>query len=583
MSGRRIPIVVVLIALLVAAAVAGNRRVRADAGVRESALAASIPLDGVRSSAWYCSGGPVGRGPSGDQVTISDVGSHSVRVAIDVMVADTAERGAPERFVTVPARSSTTIQVASLSRVPSAALVVQPLGGGVVVEQGYALNGDIAMAPCATQTSSSWYFAAGSSVGGAQTWLSLFNPFGVDAVVDVEADSENGFRAPGSLQGLVVPHGSRLAVRIDQTVAEQRIAAVAVRARGGSRIVATQSVVQPRGAGASSVSMSLGALAPSRSWMFADNRSQTGTVQQLVLANPGGVDATARVSVVPDVAATIEPRIVRIPATTAVAVDFSSVVPAGVAYTLVVQSAVPIVAETRQTYVAGTVGLVTEVGSPSAATRWSFTGGPFTATGLGGGQRRVAAGYDLTVVMKVGATASQIGAMHSLLPNNGHIQRVHTVTRDVALNAFRSTARDNPALLGTVTRDMVPVTFDVAVESSHWIEPLRSYLAAKDGVATVVTVANEGPLLADDVVVLNPGSRPVTVSMTATAGGKASVGAGMTGIVIAPGRQATVSLLPLAERNAAVVVRATGPVVAERLTAGPWGVSRAPGVPWFRG
>jgi hypothetical protein len=580
MSGRRIPVVVVLIALLVAAAVAGNRRVRAVAEVREPTLAASIPRAGVRSSAWYCSGGPVGRGASGDQVTISNVSSHAVRVAIDVMVA--AQETA-EHFITVAASSTTTIQVASLSRAPSAAVVVQPLGDGVVVEQGYALNGDIAMAPCATQTSPGWYFAAGTSVGGAQTWLSLLNPYAVDAVVDVEADSENGFRAPGSLQGLVVPHGSRIAVRIDQTVAEQRIVAVAVRARSGSRIVATQSVVQPRRGGGASASISLGALAPSRSWMFADNRSQTGAVQQLILSDPGGVDATARVSVTPDVATVIEPRIVRIPATSAVAVDFSSVVPAGVTYTLVVQSAVPVVAETRQTYVAGTTGLVTEVGSPSAATRWSFAGGPFAATGIGGGRRRVAAGYDLTVVMKVGATASEINAMHSLLPSNGHVQRVHTVTRDVALLAFRTTARHNPALLRSVTAAQLPVTFDVAVAGSDWIEPLRTYLRAKAGVATVVTVKSEGPSFTDDIVVFNPRSRPVTVTVTPSASGKVSTGAGLRGIVIAPGRQATISLVTLSERNAAVVVAASAPVVAERLTAGPWGVTHAPGVPWFRG
>ena len=278
------PVVVALIAMLVAAAVAGNRRVSANAGVRESAVAASMPRDGVRSSAWYCSGGPVGRGPSGDQVAISDVGPRPVRVALDVMAdANDASASAtstvPEHFVTIAANSTTTIPVASLSRSPAAAVVVEPLGDGVVVEQGYSLTGDVAMTPCATRTSSTWYFAAGASVGGTQTWLSLLNPYADDAVVDVEAESESGLRAPGSLQGIVVPHGSRLAVRMDQKVAEQKIVAVTVSVRGGSRIVATQSVVQARRGGGSNASISLGAVAPARTWMFADNRSTAGALQ----------------------------------------------------------------------------------------------------------------------------------------------------------------------------------------------------------------------------------------------------------------------------------------------------------------
>jgi len=72
--GRRVPVVIVLVGLLVAAVAVGDRRVKADAGVHQPAVAASMPAADVRSSAWYCSGGPVGAGPSGDRVTISNVG-----------------------------------------------------------------------------------------------------------------------------------------------------------------------------------------------------------------------------------------------------------------------------------------------------------------------------------------------------------------------------------------------------------------------------------------------------------------------------------------------------------------------------
>jgi hypothetical protein len=574
--GRRLPVVAVLVGLLVAAVAAGDRHVAADAGVRGSQLAASIPERTVRSSAWYCSGGPVGAGPSGDRVTISNVGSRPVRVAVDVMVPG---RPVGERLVKVSARSSATLSVARLSRAPAAAVVVQPLGGDVVVEQGYEANGDVASAPCATRPSSSWYFASGSSVAGAQQWLSLFDPFAVDAVVDVEAYTESGVRTPAALQGLVVRQRSRLAVRVDRAVAEQKIVAVAVKVRNGSRIVATQALTRLRSANGAGVSLSLGALAPAHTWTFADNRSRAGAVQQLVIADPGEVDANVRVSLVADISAVIEPRMVRVPATGATAVDFSGVVPAGASYTLVVHSPVPVVAETRDVYPSGFPGFVTEVGSPAAARGWSFAGGPFTATGLGGGRPRVPAGFQLAVVMDVGATAKQIGDIHTALVQNGHVARVHTVKREAALAVVRAAQRNNPAFLRSVTSAMMPVSFDVVVKSDVWIAPLKRLLSARDGVSTVVSAGSEAPPVADDVVVLNPGTRAVTVSLVATARGSVLTGQGMSNVIIAPLRQATISLVALERTGAAVVVHASAPVIAERFTAGPWGVTRSPGVP----
>ena len=99
----------------------------------------------------------------------------------------------------------------------------------------------------------------------------------------------------------------------------------------------------------------------------------------------------------------------------------------------------------------------------------------------------------------------------------------------------------------------------------------------------MLVATDERPPVADEVVVLNPGTRPVTVSVVATAGGSQLDAPGLTGVVIEPGRQATLPLVTLDRRGAAVVVTATAPVVAERFTAGPWGVTAPSGVPWFQG
>jgi hypothetical protein len=575
-NSRRLPVVVVLVGLLVAAVALGDRQAPSSAGVAESVVAASMPAPGIRSSAWFCSGGPVTTGPSPDRITISNVGSRPVTAAVDVMVA---ARPVSERLVTVAARTSTTLAVAQLSPAPAAAVVVQPLGPGIVVQQGYATASDVAMAPCATRAAANWYFAAGASVGGGEQWLSIFDPFAIDAVVDIEAYTESGFRAPGALQGLVVPAGSRISVRLDRAVAEQRHVAIGVHVRNNALVVTTEAIRRPSPGSRTGVSLSLGAISPARVWMFADDRSRVGELQELVLANPGDVDATVRVSVAPDVASVIDPRVVRVPATSAVTVDFSGVVPAGVAYTLVARSTVPVVAETRSAFATGYPGLASEVGAPETARSWAFAGGPFSATGVGGARPRLTSGFDINVVMAVGATAQEINAVHYAIVQNGHIARFHTVNRVEALGRFRAANHDNPALIASTTPAMMPVSFDVGATGSSWIAPLAQYLGGRPGVATVVTAATQRPLVADELVVLNPGRAAVHVSVVASAAGSVLSGPGMRDVPVVPGGQVTISLVGLTRTGAAAVLSATGPVVAERFVAGPWGVTRSAGVP----
>jgi len=577
MSNRRLPIVLVLLALFVGAAAAGNRELRSAAGVQEPAVAALMPAANVRSSAWYCAGGPVTKTASADRITITNVGTVAVPAAVDVLVASSPIK---ERLVNVGARRSMTITVASLSRDPAAAIVVQPLGAGIVVAQGFSVNGDIAAIPCATRTASDWYFASGTSTSATQMSLSLLNPYQVDTVVDVDAFSENGLRVPSTLQGLVVRAHSRLVVRIDQAVAQQKIVALAVRSRNDQRISATQSVVHAH-ASSSDASLSLGALAPARTWMFADDRSRQSSVQQLVLANTGNTDANVRVSLVSDLSTLIQPRAVKVPPATAVAVDLSRAVPAGGTYTLVVSSPVPVVAETRITYTAGSglAGLVTETGTTTAMPRWWFAGGPFSASGLGAGGPRVPDGYDLAVVMAVGATDAQIAEVRHAVQQDGHVESFKAVARKDALAAFLAANRDNPALVTGMNESKVAASFAVKAKSASFISLLRRRLAAHSGVAQVLLATGQKPPVTDAVVVFNPGPRVVRVTLVALANGTELRVPGMSGITIAPNRQATVSLLAVSQPAAAVRVTASGPVVAERFIALPTGTTRAPGVP----
>ena len=67
-----------------------------------------------------------------------------------------------------------------------------------------------------------WYFAAGTTVKGAQQYLVLFNPFGDDAIVDVSFLTDAGVQEPDDLQALVVPRRSRVTIPVQDAVPRQR-------------------------------------------------------------------------------------------------------------------------------------------------------------------------------------------------------------------------------------------------------------------------------------------------------------------------------------------------------------------------
>ncbi len=511
-TGRRAPIAAVLVALLAVAIAVGDRstpKVRAPA---PNPSAASLSPAATRSAAWYCAGGPAAAGANSDRVTISNFGPSSVRVALDVLVP---KRQLVERILTLAAHTNRTIAVASLSNAPGAAVVVQPFGADVVVAQGFSVGSDrftpddVAMAPCASRAAADWYFAAGSSIRGMQQSIAILNPFTVDAAVDVVAYTENGLRAPASLQGVVVGAESRVVLRLDRAVSEQHVVAVAVHASNGAAVVATQSLVQPI-SGRTQVAMSLGTLAPRLAWTFADNRSRAGVSQPLVLAVPGATDATVKIAVLANTTKVIAPRIVKVPATGTTLVDLGPIVPNGVAYGLSVTSSVPIVAETRAAFAQGNAtGLVSEPGSPSAARTWVFASGPFT--NLGGVVSYVAGAsqYQLQVWMRPGASDAQISAVRELLRRDSHVKRFHEQSKDQALSVLRRIAVNDPVLAAHAVAADLPISFQVAVKASRFVSGVRLQYLGLAGVDHVATAKGQPPLGfgIDDLVLVERGPR----------------------------------------------------------------------------
>ena len=165
--------------------------------------------------------------------------------------------------------------------------------------------GDTAMGPCAREPATEARFAAGTTSKGSELWLALFNPFPDDAIVDVEAITDGGRRAPGRLQGIVVPRLTRVSVPIHDSIQRVDTVATQVSVRRG-RVIAEQSQFLDGSDGRRGLALSLGSEL-AKQWRFPIGSRAPGRQERIVLANPGRTRRTGHVSFALDAAAAVEP------------------------------------------------------------------------------------------------------------------------------------------------------------------------------------------------------------------------------------------------------------------------------------
>ena len=103
---------------------------------------------------------------------------------------------------------------------------------GVVAHGEGLLAGDL----CTASLPSTWHLPGGSTLGGEQLTLRLFNPFTTDARVDLWALSELGTEAAESLDALTIPGGRTRVVSLEEILAGRESLAIVVRPTLGSVI-----------------------------------------------------------------------------------------------------------------------------------------------------------------------------------------------------------------------------------------------------------------------------------------------------------------------------------------------------------
>jgi hypothetical protein len=380
---RRGPILLVVLAAVIAAAV-----VQQNASSSSSPIAARLVVQGASappadaaSTAWYCAEGTSSSdGRADETVIVASLADARVDVTITVMPGgDTAP---VKRQLRLAPREETRVRVSDILATPDPGVVVEVVGGRAVVSHQLVHGGDFAVEPCTRTAGTDSYFAAGTTLGGTEHYLALFNPYGDDAIVDVGFVTDAGTQQPDGLQALVIPRRSRVTVAVQDYVPRQERIATRVHARVG-RVVAERTqifdgTVPAAGPTRQGIAVSLGASSPAGEWRIPAGATTNGGTGSVALANFTGTDASVQVHVVLVGNLTLAPQTVAVPSHGVAALDVTARSPLDTPYALVVTARavngqrVPVVAELLASWApsSNTTGVGSTLGTTVTARRW---------------------------------------------------------------------------------------------------------------------------------------------------------------------------------------------------------------------
>ncbi|HEX5587488.1 MAG TPA: DUF5719 family protein, partial [Acidimicrobiia bacterium] len=319
-------------------------------------------------------------GRAAETVIVSSVADTEIAATVTVMPG--GKEAPVSRTIKVGAHQEERVAVADVLATAEPGVVVEVSGGQASVAHEVQGADDIATEPCARRADRDWYFAGGTTVRGTQQFLALFDPFGDDAVVDVSFLTEGGVQEPDQLQGLVVPRRSRVSVPVHDLVPRQQLVAISVHARTG-RVVAERSMLfdgtTPEDAPARrGIALSLGALAPTRTWALPFGTTDDGGTARVGVANFSSTASNVEVEVVLDNDQSLTPVSAAVPARSVISVDVSDRVPPGTHYAVrafartVEGHAPPLVVEMLGWWPeeSNSTAVASAVGTPRPARRW---------------------------------------------------------------------------------------------------------------------------------------------------------------------------------------------------------------------
>ena len=383
-SRRRLPVRVIALAVIVmsiGAMAAADRLVHRPVlqlNTPSNSLIGPVATDpSTGLSTWFCAGGSL-LGENDDLVVTLANPTDSPAKGTVTFYGDSGERQAVE--VDVPAKSQVSNSARAAVIAKHVAALIELDHGGVAVDHRIEHNGLNSVAPCSSSSGTNWYFADGKTELGSSAELSLFNPFGEDAIVDLSFATDQGPAQPAALQGFVVARNSVATIDVGSYVRRRSVVSTSVVARVG-RLVAEQ--VQRHDVKPLRMALVVGAPSLGAAWYFPNGRTTGRLEERYVLYNPTDKDVTAQVDFVID-GAESEPFDLDVPrlSQTELITSDESRIPVDVAYSVVVATDAPSIVVSRTLIARSTLrsGMAITLGARRISGRWLIADATATTT-----------------------------------------------------------------------------------------------------------------------------------------------------------------------------------------------------------
>ena len=252
--------------------------------------AAQVSPANAESSAWYCTGQTTSSGDAPGFLLLTNTTSQAVAAT----VREETDAGSVENAaVSVPARGDVVPSVSAPASGSWLSAIVTVDGGGVGVSQGVATPTGWSVSPCQSTTSSTWFFAGGSTAGSNELFVSLLNPTSTPVVADLTFVTPSGVVHPINYQGIVLQPDQVVAENIGAEIQNAGTVSTTVTARTG-RIVASE--IQVYNGSSSGLALVPGSNAPQSTWFIPQSEESTGATSRIDVYNPGPVPESVTVS-----------------------------------------------------------------------------------------------------------------------------------------------------------------------------------------------------------------------------------------------------------------------------------------------
>lgn len=235
-------------------------------------------------SSWFCAIGSAGEGTYADGVVVvTNVGDEDAVANLDIR---TTEGPGPGQRLEIAAGTSEVVPLSNLGSFDAAAVAVEFIGGEGVVSHRLTTASGVTEGPCASEASSSWFFAGGSTTRDTRHYLALFNPFPNDVVFTATFQTPTRTRQPSQLEARTVPAQSVVLVDVGEFVAREAVVATQIETVSGGQLVVERLMVLDGALGPIGASVEAGVADLAASWVMPAGRVHEGGDHVLTVFNP---------------------------------------------------------------------------------------------------------------------------------------------------------------------------------------------------------------------------------------------------------------------------------------------------------